>query len=203
VKGIAGVMELSDLEIHTERLTLRPLTIDDIGIIHQIWTDAGVRKFMWDDEIISLEEASAVVEKSVKYFRCKGYGLWAVLPRGEEQIIGFSGYWFFHEPPQLELLYGIITDQWGKGLAPEAAKAMLRYGFEELGFDEVKASADAANVASERVMEKLGMKFTTRREAEGLDTIFYTIKRAEFQGESSNGEFHLQADDRQLAIQHT
>lgn len=194
-------MESGGLEIQTERLTLRPLTMDDVETIHKIWTDAGVRKFMWDDEIISFEEASAVVEKSVKYFRCKGLGLWAVLPHDEARIIGFCGYWFFHEPPQLELLYGIITDQWGKGYAPEAAKAMLSFGFEELGFDDVRASADAANVASERVMQKLGMKFTARREAEGLDTIFYSINRAEFQDDSLTCEPLYHSDEQQLAIQ--
>jgi ribosomal-protein-alanine N-acetyltransferase len=175
--------------------------MDDVETIYQIWTDAGVRKFMWDDEIISYEEASAVVEKSVKYFRCKGLGLWAVLPHDEARIIGFCGYWFFHEPPQLELLYGILTDQWGKGYAPEAAKAMLGFGFEELGFDEVKASADAANVASERVMQKLGMKFTARKEAEGLDTIFYSINRAEFHNNSLTCELLFHSDDQQLALQ--
>jgi [ribosomal protein S5]-alanine N-acetyltransferase len=166
--------------ITTERLRLRPLTLDDLQAIHQIWTDPGVRKYLWDDEVISTEEAASVLEKSLKYFRCKSFGLFAVLPVDEEQIIGFCGFWFFHEPPQLELLYGISPEHWGKGLAPEAAGAMLEYGFENLDFQEVIGSTDAANIASVRVMEKLGMSFSNRKDANGLDTLFYSIKREEF-----------------------
>jgi [ribosomal protein S5]-alanine N-acetyltransferase len=172
---------LSLPEIKTDRLRLRPLTLEDLEAIHQIWTDAGVRKYLWDDEVISSEETASVIEKSLKYFHCKGFGLFAVLPLDGDRIIGFCGYWFFHEPPQLELLYGIITDQWGNGFAPEAANAMLEYGFEKLGFSEVLASTDAANVASVRVMEKLGLSFANRKSSNGLDTLFYSIKREEFQ----------------------
>jgi [ribosomal protein S5]-alanine N-acetyltransferase len=172
---------LSFTEIKTERLKLRPLTMDDIDALHQIWTDPGVRKYLWDDEVISREETALVIKKSMEYFRARGFGLCGVTELDDNKMIGFCGYWFFHEPPQLELLYGIITDQWGKGFAPEAANAMLQYGFENLGFHEVLASTDGANLASVRVMEKLGLSFSKRKESNGLDTIFYSLKREEFQ----------------------
>jgi ribosomal-protein-alanine N-acetyltransferase len=53
-----------------------------------------------------------------------------VLPREEDTLIGFCGFWFFYDPPELQLLYGIAPDRWGKGLAAEIARAMIRYGFE-------------------------------------------------------------------------
>jgi ribosomal-protein-alanine N-acetyltransferase len=172
---------LSFIEIKTERLRIRPLMTDDIDALHQIWTEAGVRKYLWDGEVISREETALVIEKSLKYFRSRGFGLCAVSLLDENKVIGFCGYWFFHEPPQLELLYGISTDQWGKGFAPEAANAMLHYGFEKLSFQEVLASTDGANTASVRVMNKLGMHFSKRRDVNRLDTIFYSLKREEFQ----------------------
>lgn len=183
---------MSFFEIKTERLKLRPCTMDDVDAIHQIWTDAGVRKYLWDDNVISREETSSVIEKSFEYFRTKDFGLWAVVPLDEDRIIGFCGFWFFHEPPQLELLYGIITDHWGKGFATEAARAMLRLGFEEFGFQEVVASTDAPNTASVRVMEKLGMNFLKRQDSEGLDTIFYSIRREDFS--VPNSQYAVQRD---------
>ncbi|MBI3651151.1 MAG: GNAT family N-acetyltransferase [Acidobacteria bacterium] len=168
------------MEITTARLSLRPLTLADTDAIHRIWMDAGVRKYLWDDEVISRETASDVVAKSQLYINSQGFGLFGVYTRYEPRLIGFCGYWFFHEPPQLELLYGISTDQWGQGYAAEAAAAMLRYGFVELRFDEVTASTDAANVASLRVLEKLGMSFSKRRESNGLDTIFYALQRQSY-----------------------
>jgi ribosomal-protein-alanine N-acetyltransferase len=163
--------------LQTERLRLRPLTPDDAEALHRLWTDPGVRQYLWDGEVIAREKTEEIVRRSAELFETTGLGLWAVLPRDSEALAGFCGYWFFRDPPELELLYGIAEEQWGRGLATEAARAMLRYGFEVLGFERIAASTDAANTASVRVMEKLGMTFDRRAEIGGLDTIFYSATR--------------------------
>ena len=84
---------------------------------------------------------------------------------------------YFHEPPKLELLYGIAPPQWHKGLATEAARAMISYGFKELSLVRVEASTDAANLASYRVMERAGMSFWRRETTNGLDTVYFEISR--------------------------
>jgi [ribosomal protein S5]-alanine N-acetyltransferase len=166
---------MTTLQLKTARLNLRPLVMDDVDEIHRIWIDPGVRKFLWDDEVISHEQAASVIADSLAHFESTGYGLWAVRQHGEEPIIGFCGYWFFHDPPELELLYGIATEQWGRGLGAEAAQAMIRYGFEALGLTRIQASTDALNLASVRVMEKCAMTFARREATNGLDTIYYAI----------------------------
>lgn len=92
-------------------------------------------------------------------------------------IVGFCGFWHFHQPPQLELLYGLASSAWHRGLATEAAAAMIRYGFDALSFARADASTDAANVASVRVRERAGMTFWKREMTNGLDTIYYSISR--------------------------
>lgn len=164
-------------EIETERLKLRPLSMDDLEVMHKIWVDPGVRKYLWDDEVIPLEQASSVIEESVALFEKNGSGLWVISPKDESIAIGFCGYFFFHDPPELELIYGVATEVWGKGFATEAAKAMIRYGFDELSFDRIQASTDAPNRASVRVMEKAGMVFDKRVITNGLDTIYYSMTR--------------------------
>jgi ribosomal-protein-alanine N-acetyltransferase len=166
--------------IETARLWLRPCTPGDIDRLHQIWTEPGVRKYLWDDEIISRQQTIAIVEGSLEQFAAQGDGIWVMGLHDEVTVIGFCGFWFFHEPPQLELLYGLTTTSWNKGLTTEAARAMMRYGFEERDFSTILASTDAPNTASIRVMEKTGMTFQKREEAEGLDTIFYTVDRKAF-----------------------
>lgn len=168
-------------EIETARLRLRPVTLADLNTLHELWIDPGVRRYLWDDEVIPIEQAASAIETSMALFEENGYGLWVLCPRDEETIIGFCGYWFFHDPPELELLYGIQTAQWGKALATEAARAMIRYGFEELSFNRIQASTDAPNQASVRVMEKAGMTFDKRALTNGLDTIYYSITREAFQ----------------------
>lgn len=166
--------------IKTSRLFLRPFTPADVDEIHQLWSAPGVRKYLWDDEIIPKETAQEVVAKSIELFHEKGLGLWAVTFHKQSAIIGFCGYWYFHEPPELEILYGIAPEHWGNNLATEAARAMLQYGFQYLGFDEISASADAPNAASFRVMEKTGMKFLKRESKNGRDTIFHAISKNDF-----------------------
>lgn len=170
--------------IGTARLRLRPLQLDDVDDLHRLWTEPGVRQYLWDNEVIPRERTKSIIETSLASFETQRFGLWAVLPEAEAALIGFCGFWFFHEPPKLELLYGIAPAYWNRGLASEAAEAMMRYGFEKLKFERIEASTDAANLASSRVMEKAGMNFWKRESTNGLDTIYYAISREAFDRDS-------------------
>lgn len=176
---------MSIREIKTKRLFLRPFALADVDEIHQLWIEPGVRKYLWDDEILPKEKSQEVIAKSVELFNEKGFGLWAATFHEQAVIIGFCGYWYFHEPPELEILYGISPEYWGNNLATEAAQAMLQFGFQYLKFNEIIASADTPNAASFRVMEKTGMKFSKRESKNGLDTIFYSISKNAFQFDDS------------------
>lgn len=166
--------------IETTRLTLRPLTANDVDALHQLCITAGVRKYIFDDEIAPREQIEAFWQTSEELFAQSDYGLWAIRLRKEEAIIGFCGYWFFHEPPELELLYAVAETHWGKRLAVEAALALMEYGFAKLNFERIQACTDAPNLASVRVMEKLGMTFLKRQISGGLDTIYYCVTRDAF-----------------------
>lgn len=171
-------MEPSTIE--TGRLRLRPLAQGDADELHRLWVEPGVRRYLWDDEVIAPERTRAAVEESVRLFESSGLGLWAVRPRGGDELIGFCGFWFFHEPPRPELLYGVAPRLWNRGLATEAARAMLAYGFGRLSFGRIEASTDAANVASARVLERAGMSFWKREVTDGLDTVYYAVTREAF-----------------------
>lgn len=158
--------------IETARLRLRPFNLDDVDALHRLWTEPEVRQYLWDGELITKARVESSIHTSLTSFEDHGFGLWAVFPR-DESLIGFCGFWFFHEPPKLELLYGISPAHWHKGLATEAARAMINYGFKELTFQRVEASTDAANLASSKVMERAGMSFWKREMTNGLDTVFY------------------------------
>ena len=163
--------------IETRRLRLRPSSLSDVDELHQLWTDPGVRQYLWDDEVIPRERAESVIKTSLDLFAERGLGLWAIMQKSGDELIGFCGFWFFHEPPKLELLYAIAPAYWNRGLASEAAEAMMRYGFEKLSLERIEASTDAANLASVRVMEKAGMSFWKREMANGLDTVYFAASR--------------------------
>ena len=165
-------------EIETARLQLRPIAVTDLDAIHALWIDQEVRRYLWDDEIIARQVAADVIERSQAQFRDHGHGLWLARRPEAEAIVGFCGFWHFHEPPQLELLYGLAPSHWGRGLATELAVVLLRHGFEVLGFDTIIASTDAPNLASARVMERAGMQFQRRETLDGKDTVFYISRRS-------------------------
>lgn len=159
-------------ELRTPRLRLTPCGRDDVEFLHRLWTDAAVRRFLWDDRVIGREEASAVVEASIESFRRHGFGMWVV---HAEAPIGFCGLRHFGEPPDdVEVLYGLLPAYWGRGLATEAARAVLRAGFDR-GLPRIYAGADPPNVASMQVMERLGMRFAAIRVIDGRDATYYAI----------------------------
>lgn len=169
--------------LDTPRVTLRPFVETDLDAVHDLWTQPGVRRFLWDGAIITREQARDVLTASTGHFRDRRFGLWGVYPRrrgGEggdaEPLAGFAGCrpWATGAP---ELMYGLHRSWWGRGLATEACEAVLAYVFDTLGHPLVFAATDPPNLASVRVMERLGMTFDQRIEMHGLDTVVYRLSR--------------------------
>ena len=167
--------------IETERLILQPLGLPEAAELHALWTVAKVRRHLWDDRIVSFEETAEIVARSEQLFATLGFGLWSVRARGLTPLIGFGGYWYFREPPDLELIIVLHPRSWHRGLATDAGRALIRHGFDALGFTEIGGSADAANAASLRLMQRLGVRRQGRRTVAGLDTVFYAVSREDWQ----------------------
>lgn len=148
-------------ELETARLRLQPCRIEDIERIHLLWTEEHVRRFLFDDRIISHAEARSFVEASLANFERYGYGLWLILDRDTNQLVGFAGL-LRSEEEAPNLIYGIHPDFVGKGYATEASGGVLSYAFESLALFKVKADVDEPNVQSVRVLEKLNMKRVNR-----------------------------------------
>ncbi len=166
------------LALTSSRCALRPLSPRDAGRLHALFTNPGVRQFLWDGEVIPIERTHDVVARSAAMFRDHCYGLWAARMSGARGLSGFAGFWWFRDPPELELLYGVDERLWGRGLATEIAQVVVAYGFDDLQMRTIRASTDTANVASIRVLEKLGFRFVARGMSGGLDTAFYELLRA-------------------------
>jgi len=168
-------------ELETKRLRLRPLAEADVDELHALWSSPEVRKYLSDDEVIARQRTASLVEESLRLFAAHGYGLWGARFYDREELVGFGGFWHFHTPPKLELLYRIASQVWNRGLATEIAQALIRYGFEELEFSKVWASTDAPNAASARVLEKTGLRFERQAVVDGLETLLYCLPRSAFQ----------------------
>ena len=147
------------ISLKTTRCELRPFQAEDLQALHALWIRPGMRKYLWDDEIISLEVTQEILEQSIENLAQGKYGLWAIHLSGQdESLAGFCGFWPFHEPPQVELLYGLDEAHWGNGYATEVAKAMIPIGRELFNLDSIIASTDKPNQASIDVLSRLGMR---------------------------------------------
>jgi [ribosomal protein S5]-alanine N-acetyltransferase len=177
--------------LRTERLVLRPIAPTDVEALHRFWTDPGVRKYLWDNEIISHEQVREIIAESERCFAGIGCGLFAIelVERGDD-LVGFCGLrrMFLNdasastpaaEADDVELLYGILPRYWGEGLVTEAAREVLRYGFDDCGLTRILGATDTPNQRSVRVMQRLGMIFEERRNHKGLDTVVYSVSPKE------------------------
>lgn len=169
--------------LETSRLQLRPGRIEDVELTHTLWSNARVRRFLFDERVISQDEARSFIEDSLANFERYGYGLWLVFTRAADRLVGFAGL-LRSEEEAPNLIYGVHPDFWGEGYATEAAGAVLSYALEKLALPQVKADVDEPNMASVRVLEKLGMKRVKRAVVKGRPLLYFEQVSSETAGVS-------------------
>lgn len=163
------------MHLHTTRLSLRPCQMSDLDVIHQLWMEVDVRRFLFDDRPISQQEARSFLESSVASFAIHGYGIWLFFEPQNDQIAGFSG--LLHVPQKApSLIFGTQPQLWGRGYAREAAAAVLDYAFNVLGLKRIVADVDEPNQASIRVLEALGMTRIGKAIVNECPLLYYEIQ---------------------------
>ncbi len=167
----------------TKRLNLRPLTPGDAPFLHNFWTQPDVRRYLWDNEILSVERVAEIVTANTAFFKASNSGFFAIeLKEQPSELVGFCGHRRFEGGEGIELLYGILPKHSGVGLVTEAATEVLRHGFQSCDFERVIAVTDTPNQKSVNVMQRLGMVFLRRRRWRGLDRVFYEMEKKDFSG---------------------
>jgi ribosomal-protein-alanine N-acetyltransferase len=174
---------MSARTLETERLLLRPFGPEHEDVLFEQWNDASVRKYLFDDEPVPREMVHAQIEASRANEGTIGCGYYVLSLRGAPATpVGFSGLRPFGEAGRVELLYALLPAYWSRGLATEAARAVLDRGFRGCGLAEIFAGADAPNEASFRVMKRLGLQPFGDIVVGGRPTPYYRISRDAFTG---------------------
>jgi RimJ/RimL family protein N-acetyltransferase len=153
-------------QIDTPRLLLRPFRPDDAVIVHRVYSDPDVMRYVATGPMADLAVTERLLADYQAHQKRLGYSFWAVIERSSGALIGDAG--LYRTPAgEVELGYTLGAEWWGRGYATEAASAWLECAFSSLGIFEVVALAEPANVASLHVLEKLGMRRTGERIAFG------------------------------------
>ncbi len=166
----------------TERLILRRLTNEDTDAIFAMRSDAEFMRHLTRCE--TREEARAWIEFVSSFWKYNA-GFWAVVYKESGATIGWCGTWTLleFEPGVVEIGYAIAKEFEGRGLATEAAKFALNYAFEIRRAVAVNAVATAENYGSQRIMQKLGMRFGGKQffPAYNKEMVYYSVSRADYE----------------------
>ena len=157
----AAVLYVPSYPIETERLRLRPFNRGDVDAVFAYRSLKQVAEFLFDDPM-SHEEVAEAVRARAAQVAFSGEGdkiLLGVERRDNSRLIGeVSLIWRNVADQQAEIGYILHPEAQGQGIATEAARAMLAFGFEDVGLHRIYARCDARNTASARVMQRLGMR---------------------------------------------
>lgn len=143
--------------ITTDRLNLRSWTLDDAPLLVELFEDEQVNRFINDGRPISLESAELFMTRYERMQHERGWCRWALeLAEQPGRLAGFCGFGCTFAP-EIELGWTLRSDLWGRGLATEAARAAITYGFETVGFARIVSAVSPENSRSAAVAERLGM----------------------------------------------
>ena len=160
--------------IETPRLIMREFTLDDVDAVFEFSSEHEVMKLTGDPTLTSPEEARSIITDIwLPEYKKYGYARYALVHKGDNKVIGFCGLKYI-PPGDLgdnegapDIGYRMLSKYWGQGLGFEAAQAAMEYGRKTLGLTNIFGDAVVENAASNRILQKLGLKFECRYEHDG------------------------------------
>ncbi len=183
-----------NLNLPSERLLLRPLVATDVDVETEMGTDPEVMKYVGD-----VETEEQIVRNMPKYTRRCAVGcigVWCVIERSTMEKPGTAillplpieeddTNWDLvvgDELPDCEIEIGYILKKsaWGKGYATEVTNRLLKFAFEETPLEELVATTDLENIASQRVLEKCGLICEGMRRAYAVECPGFRITRQQW-----------------------
>jgi RimJ/RimL family protein N-acetyltransferase len=170
---------MSSVALRTARQTLRLLVPDDAPTMFALDADPEVMRYLPASPHATVEDVRQSLVAYQDVYRADGFARWAAIEDATGEMIGWCG--LRRQPDgEVDLGYRYRRSAWGRGLASEAARACVDYGFRVLDLPRIVAHVEAANPASIRVLEKLGLRFVRNELAEGRELSLFALSRAEW-----------------------
>jgi RimJ/RimL family protein N-acetyltransferase len=169
----------------TSRLSLRRWREDDVPAMAAINADPEVMRWIGAGTPIEENATAAGTARSEQHWKTHGFGLFAVEIRATGQLAGFTGlntpYLLPEVLPAVEIGWRLGRQFWGRGIATEAARAALDFGFTDRGLDRIVSIHKVGNDTSGRIMQKLGMQLDREiTDGHGHRVRVYAISQDEF-----------------------
>ena len=173
----------------TERLILREIMHSDLDGLFELDSDPLVVKYLDMAPLKTKEEAEKSIDYILKQYRERGIGRWAVIEKASGEFIGWSGlklnqgenetlngkYNFY------DIGYRFIPRYWGKGYATESALVALDYGFKEMNYDTITGIALIGNIASNKVLQKIGLIHIEDFKYKNTQACWYELNKEDYE----------------------
>ncbi len=164
--------------LETNRLKLREIVQDDFSDLHEILSDSETMSFY--PSLYAKTDTQNFIDKNIKWYESIGCGLWAVILKTENNLIGDCGITIqnIDGVDEYEIGYHLNKSYWGKGYATEAAQAVKDYGFNKMGLKKLCSYMAANHWPSRKVAERNGLiveKTFLNPRNRNLPTLVYSI----------------------------
>jgi RimJ/RimL family protein N-acetyltransferase len=165
------------LPLRTERLVIRPYRDDDATALHEVFGSSDVMRWTPSPPSKDVAETAQRLARTMAFTARQppGLGLWALERRDTSEFLGQVGLFPVEgKGPDVEVAYELAPRVWGHGYATEAARAMIDYGFGEMGLRRIVALILPDNARSRNVATKCAMTLEGPGRFYGLDLLVYT-----------------------------
>ena len=164
--------------IETSRLTLQPFTLEDLDDLANLHSDPEVNHYLFPTGAWPREITKDKLKRFITHQQVHGYSKMKVLLK-DGAFIGRAGFLLWPETNETELGYCFKREYWSKGYVTEVSQALVKWIFETTNLNHVIAFAAEENIASRKVLEKVGMTFTDVRLIKDIPFAFYELARVD------------------------
>ena len=163
------------MELQTSRLILRSFREEDVDAMEELFANPDFMRFSLG-VFTEPKQTVAFIEKVMAWDRAGIPSQFAVIPRGENVIVGYCGFYHHAEVPgQIEIGYRLHPNHWNRGLITETARAVRNHGFHDRKLSRVISLIHPENIPSRRVAEKNGMAVEKQITFRGFPTLVYAM----------------------------
>ncbi|MDQ0475986.1 GNAT family N-acetyltransferase [Chryseobacterium sp. MDT2-18] len=164
----------------TERLLLKPMSTDDSEFIFELYNSPNFIKFIGDRNIKSVKDAeNYIIAKFLPQAERLGYGNYLIMLKATGQKIGSVGIFEREGLEVHDIGFSFLPEFEGKGYGFEAARQLLETAFSEFGLKKISAITSKENIASQKLIEKLGLQYqsTVRLPDDEVELLYYELDK--------------------------
>ena len=175
-------------QLETKRLIIREIRETDLEGMYKLDSNTEVHKYLGNNPIKTKEEAKNAIQFIRDQYKERGIGRFAVIEKKSDEFIGWSGFKLNKGEKEtlngfdnfIDIGYRFIPKYWKKGYGLEAAIACLDLGFKTLKYDIIYGAADLENIGSNKILQKIGLKFVNEFEYDSVKVNWYQLKKENY-----------------------